>query len=200
MSQCIGQSLGIRDQFKFAHPVEVLTAVRIYCCDHYGSMIWDLGGEMCNQYFNAWNTCVKLAWKVPRSTHNYFLDYLSGGLATVKNDILGRYGGFYRSLLSSPCREVSVLARVVARDVRSTTAKNLKLLKTLFCGLTSTDTAVKIRYESVREASTVPVDVAWKLPYLGKLLEQRDVLEYGGRENSMEVFEIQQLIDSLCSS
>ena len=89
---------------------------------------------------------------------------------------------------------------MVARDAKSTTTKNLKLLKTLTGGLTWTDTAVKIRHELDREALTVPVDVAWKLPYLGKLLEQRDILGNGGREDSMEVVELQQLIDSLFST
>ena len=48
--------------------VEVLRAVNIYCCDHYGGMLWDLQGTMAmaSQYYNSWKTCVKLAWRVPR--------------------------------------------------------------------------------------------------------------------------------------
>ena len=59
--------------------------------------------DMARQYCNSGNTCIQLAWGVSRATHTYFLDYLSGGLiSVVRRDILGRYAGFFRSLLSSP--------------------------------------------------------------------------------------------------
>ena len=41
----ITKSLEVREQFSFAHPMEMLRAVKIYCCDHYGSMLWDLSSE-----------------------------------------------------------------------------------------------------------------------------------------------------------
>ena len=58
----------------FAHPTEVLRYVKIYCCDHYGSMLWDFQGDLANKYYNSWKTCIKLAWEVPRATHSYILD------------------------------------------------------------------------------------------------------------------------------
>ena len=119
----LDRSLKVREQFSFAHPVEALRAVNIYCCDHYGGILWDLQGNMANQYFNAWNTCIKLAWGVPRSTHTYFLEYLSGGLVSVRTDVPGRYDGFYRSLINSPSREVNILARIVVKVIRTITAK-----------------------------------------------------------------------------
>ena len=78
------------------------------------------GGDIARQYCNTMNTCIKLAWGVSRATPNYFLDYLSGGLISFRRDILGRYAGFFMRLLSSPCMEVNILARVVAKDIRST--------------------------------------------------------------------------------
>ena len=75
---------------------------------------------MAWQYCNSWNTCIKLARGASRATHTYFLDYLYGGLISVRRDILGRYAEFFMRLLSSPCMEVNILARVVAKDIRST--------------------------------------------------------------------------------
>ena len=49
----ISRSLEIREQFSFAHPMEVLMIVVVYCCDHYGSMTWDLSGTMAAQYFSS---------------------------------------------------------------------------------------------------------------------------------------------------
>ena len=113
----ITRSLLVREQFSFAHPMEILSAVRVYCCDHYLSMLWDMGGDMAKTYSNSWITCIKLAWDVSRATHTYFLDYLAGGLISVRRDILSRNAGFYRSLLSSPSVEVNILARVVAKGI-----------------------------------------------------------------------------------
>ena len=197
----ITRSLEIREQFSFAHPMEVLSAVKLYCCDHYGSMLWDLQGDLATKYFNSWKTCIKLAWGVPRSTHSYFLDYLSGGLVTVRRDVLARYAGFYRSLLSSPCREVSILARVVARDVRTTTARNLAMLETESGGLTWMDPAEKVKEGLASGEPAVPGADSWRIPYLGKLLEQRDTLAYqGAAVPDEEVERVQELVDSLCSN
>ena len=195
----ISRSLEIREQFDFAHPMETLKAVNLYCCDHYGGMLWDLQGNMASQYFNAWNTCVKLAWGVPRATHTYFLDYLSGGMVSVRRDILGRYPGFYRSLLRSPSREVNILARIVAKDIRTTTASNLRLLEEETGGLTWAASAAITRKKLISEPG-VPEEDSWRVPYLGKLLEERDRLKYQGLEGSKEVEVVQSLIDSLCTN
>ena len=72
----IDRSFEVREHFFFAHPM-LLRAVRLYCCDHYGSMFWDLVGNMDTQYFNVWITCVKLTWV----TNTYFLDNLSDNYA-----------------------------------------------------------------------------------------------------------------------
>ena len=69
----IDTAADIADTFSFASPVEVLTATKLYACSLYGSMTWNLYGEKAGQLFRSWNTCVKLAWNVPRSAHTYFV-------------------------------------------------------------------------------------------------------------------------------
>ena len=96
----ITRSLGVREQFSFAHPMEILKAVKVYCCDHYGTVLWDLGGDLVRKYTNSWKTCIKLAWEVPRATHSYFLGYLSGGMVMARSELIARYSNFYKSLLS----------------------------------------------------------------------------------------------------
>ena len=70
----IGKSTSIREAFKFADPTNILQAVQVYAGDAYGAMLWDLYGVKAKQYFNTWNTCVKLCWEVPRGTHTYFVE------------------------------------------------------------------------------------------------------------------------------
>ena len=196
----IDKSHLLREQFSFAHPIEVLQAVSIYCCDHYGAMIWDLGSNMTIQYYNAWNTCIKLAWGVPRSTHRYFLDYLAGGLMSFKRDLLTRFAGFYKALLSSPNREVCIMARVAAKDIRSCTARNLRLVEDFSGGETWRSSRNKISAGMKVNEVDVPVEEDWRISLLGKLLERRDILRYQGLQMETECVELQEQIDSLCST
>ena len=48
--------------------------------------------------------------------------------------------------------------------------------------------------------TVVPAEASWRVPYLGKLLEERDRLVYQGLEDSKEVKSVQSLIDSLCTN
>ena len=54
---------------------------------------------------------------------------LAPGLTSARVDIQERYGGFFRGLRKSPSREVSVIANLSGRDIRSTTGRNLALLR-----------------------------------------------------------------------
>ena len=58
----IDKSVEVRDQFSFAHPQQTVNMVQKLCCDGYGSMLWLLQSNPAEQFFKAWNTCVKLVW------------------------------------------------------------------------------------------------------------------------------------------
>ena len=93
-------------------------------------MLWDLGGDKAAQVFSAWNTAVKLTWSCPRWTRTFLLQQvLSCGFTSARTDVLSRYGKFFKGLRTSVSDEVRVLFNFVARDLQSTTAKNIKLLK-----------------------------------------------------------------------
>ena len=129
-AEFIRKSTEIRETFFFASPVEVLKAVKWFAGDLYGGNLWQLRGDMAQQMFRTWNTCIKLAWQVPRATHTYMVDnLLSCGISHIRNDILARYVTFLMSLRESPSHEVSVLAHLVGRDIRTTTGNNLHLVR-----------------------------------------------------------------------
>ena len=86
---------------------------------------------------------------------------------------MSRYTKFFKALRTSPSMEVSVLANIVGRDVRTTTGSNLHLIGNV-TGLDPWrcfDSQVKrVMKEKLVK---VPEMDKWRLPYLGKLLEQR---------------------------
>jgi hypothetical protein len=117
----IQRSVEVRETFKFASPVEVMNALKVYCSSFYGCMLWDLTGEGANQVFNSWNIGVRLTWSVPRATRTYLVQQvLTAGLTSAKVDIIARYRNFFHSLRLSPCYEVAVTANIAGRDLRST--------------------------------------------------------------------------------
>ena len=129
-AQFITKSTEVRETFSFAAPVEILSAVKVYTCDFYGAMLWDLFGEHTEKLYRSWNTCIKLVWSVPRATHTYFLEHLLGaGFSHVRTDLISRYCKYFNRMLRSASSEVRILANIVGRDVRSTTEKNLWNIK-----------------------------------------------------------------------
>ena len=93
----IDKSSDIRDMFNFADPPQVLTAVSVYAVHFYGSMLWNLFGDAAGQVYRAWNTCVKLAWDIPRWSHNYFVDnLLSKNENSVRKKLLCQFVNYFQ--------------------------------------------------------------------------------------------------------
>ena len=175
--------------------MEVLRAVKVFAGDLYGSNLWKLSDGMAHQVYHAWDMCVKLAWQVPRGSHTYFVErLLNCGISHVKTDILSRYVNFFKSLRRSPSMEVSIMSHIVARDIRTTTGRNLYLIR----DLTGLDpwccSSEKVKKALGEKMVEVPEQDMWRIPYLERLLEERGEAHYQmGNTN-----ELTGLIDSLC--
>ena len=194
----IRESTEIREAFHFASPVEVISALKLYCSSFHGCMLWDFDGDGTSKVFNAWKTTVKIAWHVPRATRTYLVHHvLNCDFTSARVDVLARYAGFFQGLRKSPSLEVAVLANIVGRDVRSTTGSNLKIVKEasgLDPWIFGSD---RIKKElSEKEVVSVPAEDRWRVKYLDKLLKQRQLVHYSGDEELTN--QLSQLIDSLC--
>ena len=191
----IDSSTDIREMFSFAHPSQVLTSVSVYSAHFYGSMLWDLSSVAAGQVYRTWNTCVKLAWDVPRWTHNYFVDNLLGGdLPPVKKKLQCQYVNFFQKLRKSPLREVRILASVVGRDMESVTGKNLLMLEREFGLDPWIQTATTFKSKNI--GYTIPSEDKWRLSLLQRLLNQRR--EMVACDEGVK--DITELIESLCST
>ena len=105
----INKTVEVREELSFARPEQIMRAIQILSTDAYGSMLWNLGSAGAESFFKSWNTCVKLVFGVPRNTYTYLVeDFLASGYTSLRNQILSRYPGFFRSLLGSPSKEVRV--------------------------------------------------------------------------------------------
>ena len=159
-------------------------------------MLWWFDGPAAGQVFRAWNTCVKLVWGVPRSTHTYFVDQLlSCCLSSLKAHTLCRYVKFISSLKDSPSAEVSTLANIVLRDVRSNTGANVRFLS-WETGLDPSEGISAVR-GATQEQLCKPEDRdTWRLQYLARLLAERGEMFYRGIETEENILTV--LINGLC--
>ena len=132
---------------------------------------------------------------VPRSTFTYLVEGYFAERQTSQNQILASYPGFYRKLLSSPSKEVRVLARIVSADPRSTTCRNLRYLREV----TTMDNAEYYSSWRVRDSlpvQKVPEKEMWRVGLLSHLLSLRSE-KY---KLVQDMKSICAMIDSLCST
>ena len=162
-------------------------------------MTWSLCSDKARQVFNCWNTCVKLAWGVPRSTHSYLVDaLLSSGIPSVRASLLACYWKFAECVRTSASLEVRVVACLASGDIRSTTGSNSFGIRKL-CNIgtmsTPSNSAVKgMLLQGVK--SSVPDLDSWRIGCLRKYLDERYQLQAALQSTS----EVDSLIDSICSS
>ena len=191
----IDKTVDLREQLPFAKPDQVMKAVQVYCCDGYGSMLWSLGSDTSEQYFKAWNTCVKLVHDVPRSTFTYLVEgYLAKDFVPLRNQILARYPAFFQSLLNCPSKEIRLLAHIVSRDPMSTTYRNLCLVREV-SGLDPWDFSSQ-RIKMKLPVKTVPEDQRWRIGLLSNLKKMKEERKLNAEDSTR----ICAMLDSLCST
>ena len=160
-------------------------------------MLWDLYSESSEKYFRCWNTCVKLAWNCPRSTHTYFVtNVLARDIVTMRTRILSRFIKFVDSLLNSDSPEVMAVANCAVNDRGSTTGSNLYKIQQETLLNPRPTTSQEVMDVLVKADQSMPANEEWRIPFLEKLLGNRRQME-----NLLEdTKSIDWLIDSLCSS
>ena len=196
----IDMSVKIRETFAFAHPVEQIEAVSKYCTSVYGSNLYDFSDPEFDMICAAWRTGVKLAWGVHRGCRTYLLQQvLVPGIPSLRVNLMMRFQKFFRSLLTSPSPEVQVAALLAARDVRSSVGSNLAVLSEE-TGLNAwTCSAGQLRTALLQaEEVPVPVEDAWRIPYVWRLLGERLHCYYHG--DTEEEGRVQVLLDSLVTN
>ena len=193
----IDASVKVREMFSFAHPMEIISAVEKHCSAFYGSSLYDLGGSGALSLQLAWNTSIKLSWKVSRECRSYFLEHvLAPHCLPIMKSLLSRFHTFFLSLLSSPSKEVRIISRLAARDLRTSLGSNLRLLseKSGMDPWTTSPSNMKLRLKHTCRIQ-VPENDKWRLPYLGKLLNARLWAHYSCNDEQEEI--LTQLIESL---
>ena len=186
----IDRAASVQEMFSFAEPAEILAAVRVNCCDFYGSNLWNLFGVRAGQVYRSYNTTVKLAWDLPRSTHTWLVTHLLGyGLPSARETILSGFTGFLARLRRSASREVRIMAEVEVRDATGVTGRNVALFERELGSDPRSLTPSQTR-DLVRAAVTpIHPEEEWKLELLRDMLEERGELKAEGKDKEVELLQ-----------
>ena len=87
-----------------------------------GTEIWRHG---------VWKLNILMSHNVPGATHQYFLPVLAPDAVSAKAEILARSIKFFQVLRAAPSQEVVTASLMLARDMRTTLAKNLAYVERL---------------------------------------------------------------------
>ena len=193
----MGKSSDIRDNLYFADPHQRVQAIQLYCCDGYGSMLWNLRSDYAERYFKAWNIQVRLAWRIPQETHTYLVEsYFAAGQASLRSQIHGRYQKFIQKLMKSPSKEIRFLCNVLVNDPRSTIGQNVWYLNRItnsdILRTSSTD------FKKLLPVNNLPENEVYRVRLLTTLLQVRDSKQF--EQFNLTKKQTSDLIESLCIS
>ena len=134
-------------------------------------------------------------WDVPRSCHTYLVQtVLAPKELSPRASFMSRSVRFFCGLLTSHSQEVTVVALLAARDLRSSLGSNLALVQEV----AKLDPWAASRAELQAALVPVPQLDSWKVPTLEKLLSARLQAYYLGDKE--EEKRLQALISSLVTN
>ena len=174
----------LSQEFHYVSPQVFMKILNIYAVSFHGSGLWDTFSPNCERLYKAWNVAVRLAWNVPRTTHRYLIEGISGCLHP-KVMLASRQVKFREQLLSSCKMGVRVLASLDSNDQRCVLGKNMAKLSRE-CNSNMEDLTRSI-VKSRLKYYEVPEEEGWRLGPILEILDEN--LEIPGltHEESSEI-------------
>ncbi len=196
----IDKCMELNQEFYLYPPEVKLKMCKIYNSHFTGSPLWDFFSSHFSQLCNSWNVNIRIMFGIPRNTHCWIVEEISGG-NHARQMIFSRYINFIGSLANNKRPSTRALFRTVSSSVRSVTGSNIRriLLETNVPIIAGTTRGYAIKAHRVY---TVPSASKWKIPLLTSLLEVRSSqweVTFDELGESLEPNEIQYMIDDICT-
>ena len=199
----IDNAHSLKQEFAWAHPAIKCRINDVFNTSIYGSILYPLGDKYFRQLLNSHSTAVRLLWDLPRNTHRYLIESLSG--VHLETKLLSNMIGFYGRLERCHKPEVSNLYRLVRDDVRSTTGANSRVLVNLGVelGLIPQEGLVddidKKQFRTKHSFAAVPEEEMYRIGVLNELLSIRTQFLYF-EEEQFSVGDLNVMINDICTA
>ena len=119
----------------------------------------------------SWNVSQRIMLGIPRNSHRYFIELLSD-TKHITFSLFKRYIKFVDSIESSSKSVLKRMLRIVRRDCRSNTGKNLRKLMQI-AGKTSIDDLKKGDFNDLIY-NEIPEGEEWKIRLAEELIEMKN--------------------------
>ena len=185
----------ILQEFSFANPLVKLKMISIYATSFYGSSLWDFFNGQCDKLYTAWNNAIRDTFSLPRMSHRYLIEELSGHLHP-KVMLCSRFLQFHSSLLNSGKSCLRYLVELSRYNQRTIYCHNLtEMSKAISCPLENLTSRLIKR--NMKYFGT-PDDQKWRVAVLQDLQELRfNSLEIDG---FLDDYELTAWIDAIAVS
>ena len=189
----IGKIHCLLQEFHYVDPPVLLRILNTRVTSFYGSNLWDLYSKEVIRIFSSWNVTVRNIFKLPRSTHRFFIEAVSN-CAHPKTMMYTRYLRFQETMKSCSRLCVRFLVNLVSDDRRTLMGRTLEKMSDeclVRRELLSSSVARNVRYY------TPPPEEEWRIPLLAELLNARD-----GRAEieGIDAADIECMINEVCTS
>ena len=189
----IGKIHSLLQEFHYADPSVLLRILNTHVTSFYGSNLWDLYSKEVIKIFSSWNITVRNIFKLPRTTHRYFIEAVSGSSHT-KTMMCTRFVKFVETMKTCPKLSVRYLINLVCDDRRTLVGRTLdRISDECKCDreLLTSVTTKHMRY------FVPPPEEEWRIPLVLELLDAR-----GGRADipGIDTKEINDMIHEVCSN
>ena len=189
----ISKNNDIIQEFHFAHPSTTAQLNRIQNSHFYGSVLWNLSSREVEQLEKTWNISVRRMFNLPRETHCYLIEPISGQ-DHAKTIMARRFLSFIQTIRSSKKQALKDLLRIVEFDTRSVTGRNLRtiLLDTSVQDIRSLKSEhVTAKYRDM------PINEQYRVDFIKELVDvKKNELEVQG----FTYDELEDILQHLCVS
>ena len=186
----IAKNNELHQEFYYTHPKTKIWINNIYNTSFYGAPLWDMFSRNFEKLEKTWNVSIRTMLSLPRNTHRYFLEPLSGSHHIIKS-LRNRFLKFVSSIADGKKKVLRRVLEIVKNDVRSVTGRNLRYLKMRTVNFNEKELNV---YE--KPYRSVPNCEMWRLSMVREIIESR----CGGLSMNISKQEVDDITDYVCGS
>ena len=180
----------IIQEFHFSHPMTLTELNKVYNSHFYGSCLWDLNSDWVLKFENTWNIALRTMLRLPRETHCYLLEPVSGQFH-MRSLIASRFLSFITSIRNSKKESLRNLLRTIEYDTRSVTGRNLRKL---LLQSDKHDIQSLLPQDGINEFREIPVGEEYRIEFIWNLIELRESLS----STDLSLNEIENDLSFLC--
>ena len=160
----------LNQEFYFVSSDVLVRLYEVYSASFYGSNLWNLFGDDCQRLYRSWNIAIRIACKVPRTTHCYLIEEMSHCLHPVTM-LCSRFVKFHQTNMKCRKPVIKLLVNLYRDDLRTVYGRNLHAIAGL-CDSSVIDICPRVVKAKVRYRK-IPEEERWRVPIMREMLDAK---------------------------